>query len=125
MFNRSSGSCQFGTVGFFLLLHAGGAAIFAAGGFPAFAWGFVVATVALHHGTFLINSLAHVWGARRFGTGDNRHINHHFCRSPCRQDLGWREVDVTYYILQVPAFRGLAGDLRPFRPPRTVGGHAR
>ncbi len=36
------------------------------GGYPAFVWGFLASTVALYHGTFLINSLTHIWGTRRF-----------------------------------------------------------
>ena len=52
-----------------------GAAIFAAGGFPAFVWGFVVSTVLLWHGTFTINSLAHVWGSQRYPTGDQSRNN--------------------------------------------------
>lgn len=36
-------------------------AIYYIGGFPAFVWGYLVATVVLYHGTFLINSLAHIW----------------------------------------------------------------
>ncbi len=43
-------------------------AIYLIGGWPAFVWGFLVATVALYHGTFLINSLTHIWGTRRFAT---------------------------------------------------------
>jgi hypothetical protein len=31
-------------------------------------WGFGVSTVVLYHGTFTINSLAHLWGGRRFKT---------------------------------------------------------
>jgi len=117
-----------------------GAAVFAAGGFPAFVWGFVLATVLLYHGTFLINSVAHVWGTRRFDTrddsrnnfllalltlGEGWHNNHHFYQSSCRQGLRWWEVDVTYYILRLLALLGLARELRPFREPAAVRGDAR
>ena len=40
--------------------------LLASAAMPAFVWGFFVATVVLYHGTFLINSLAHIWGTRRF-----------------------------------------------------------
>ena len=39
-------------------------------GWAAFCWGFCLSTVALYHGTFLINSLSHIWGSRRFATPD-------------------------------------------------------
>ena len=52
-----------------------GAAIFLAGGLGAFLWGYVLSTVILYHATFCINSLAHVWGTRRFATGDESRNN--------------------------------------------------
>jgi stearoyl-CoA desaturase (Delta-9 desaturase) len=108
-----------------------GAAIFFIGGWDAFVWGFLVATVALYHGTFLINSLAHIWGSRRFPTpdesrnnfwlalvtlGEGWHNNHHHFMSSVRQGIRWWEVDVTYYVLQVLSWVGIARDLRAFKP---------
>ena len=63
-----------------------GAALYAAGGFPVFLWGFVVATVLLWHGTFSINSLAHLWGSRRFETEDHSRNN----SPPCPDHIGRR-----------------------------------
>ena len=34
-------------------------------------WGFFISTVACYHGTYTINSLCHVWGRRRYATGDD------------------------------------------------------
>jgi stearoyl-CoA desaturase (delta-9 desaturase) len=105
-------------------------AIFAIGGWPAFVWGYVVATVALWHGTFSINSLSHIWGWRRFATpdesrnnfwlalvtmGEGWHNNHHHFMSSTRQGIKWWEVDMTYYVLCVLSWLGIARDLRPFR----------
>ena len=104
-----------------------GLTIFGAFGFGAFVWGFVVSTVLLYHGTFSINSLAHVWGHRRYDTGDHSrnnlflalitlgegwHNNHHKFVHSCRQGLRWWEVDVTYYVLKFLSFLGIATDLR-------------
>jgi stearoyl-CoA desaturase (delta-9 desaturase) len=104
-----------------------GAAVFAIGGFPAFMWGFVLSTVVLWHGTFSINSLAHVWGSRRFETSDDSrnnfflalitlgegwHNNHHRYMSSARQGLRWWEIDVTYYVLRIMSLVGIARDLR-------------
>jgi hypothetical protein len=46
-------------------------ALFLLGGLPAAIWGSFVSTVVLWHGTFTINSLAHVFGSRRYGTRDD------------------------------------------------------
>ena len=91
-----------------------GAAFLFLGGCRAFLWGFLISTVMLFHGTFSINSLAHVWGSRRFDTpddsrnnflfalitlGEGWHNNHHRFMHACRQGLRWWEIDLTYYAL--------------------------
>jgi stearoyl-CoA desaturase (delta-9 desaturase) len=103
--------------------------IYLLGGWPAFVWGFVVSTVLLYHGTFVINSLAHIWGSRRFATpdesrnnfwlalvtmGEGWHNNHHHFMSSTRQGIRWWEVDATYYILRVLSWFRITRDLRPF-----------
>ena len=84
--------------------------------------------MALYHATFCINSLAHVWGTRRFETpdrsrnnlllalltlGEGWHNNHHAFPGACRQGLRWWEVDPTHGALRVLALFGIARDLRP------------
>ncbi|HUA32260.1 MAG TPA: acyl-CoA desaturase [Candidatus Binataceae bacterium] len=91
-------------------------------------WGFFISTVVLAHGTFTINSLAHVFGRRRYVTGDDSrnsfalamitmgegwHNNHHHYPASTRQGFYWWEVDVTYYILKVMSWLGIVWDLRP------------
>ena len=103
--------------------------IWAAGGFPAFAWGYLLSTVLLYHATFAINSVAHIWGSRPFATADDSrnnlllalvtlgegwHNNHHFCRSSCRQGVRWWEIDLTYLGLRLLSAFGIARGLRPF-----------
>ena len=95
-------------------------------------WGFVVSTVLLFHGTFTINSVAHLWGSRRFDTADDSrnnfvlalitlgegwHNNHHKFMYACQQGLRWWEVDVTYYALKILNWLGIARDLRGIRVP--------
>jgi len=107
-----------------------GAALWIVGGMPVFVWGFLVSTVLLYHGTFLINSLAHVWGTRRFATpdesrnnfwlavitlGEGWHNNHHHFMSSVRQGVRWWEVDVTYYVLRALSWVGITRNLRDFR----------
>jgi stearoyl-CoA desaturase (delta-9 desaturase) len=109
-------------------------AIFLIGGWDAFVWGFLAATVALYHGTFLINSLTHIWGSRRFATpdesrnnfvlavftmGEGWHNNHHHYMSSVRQGIRWWEIDPTYYILKMLSWVGIARDLRPFKAAPT------
>ena len=106
-----------------------GAATYVIGGWPGFVWGYVVATVCLYHGTFAINSIAHLWGTRTFETADDSrnnfwlavitlgegwHNNHHHCMSSARQGIRWWEFDPTYLVLRLFAATGLVRDLRPF-----------
>lgn len=103
------------------------------GGLPALVWGYFVSTVVLWHGCFSINSIAHVFGRKRYATGDESrnnwllalattgegwHNNHHHYQSSANQGFRWWEIDVTYYILRLMAAVGLVWDLR--RPPREV-----
>ncbi len=106
--------------------------------FLAFGWwglfiGFFFSTTVLWHATFTINSLAHVWGKRRYATtddsrnnwvlalltmGEGWHNNHHHHMSSCRQGFFWWEVDLSYYILKALSVVGLVWDIR--EPPRRV-----
>ncbi len=109
------------------------AAIFGIWGLEGLIWGFFVSTVALYHGTFFINSLAHVFGRRRFPTtdtsrnglllallanGEGWHNNHHYFQTSARQGFYWWEIDLTYYALRALAAVRLVRELR--EPPATV-----
>jgi stearoyl-CoA desaturase (delta-9 desaturase) len=48
-----------------------GLAFLVLGGVHAFVWGFLVSSVLVWHGSFAINSLAHVFGRRRYETPDD------------------------------------------------------
>jgi len=102
-------------------------ACFAIAGWPGLFIGFFLSTVLLWHNTFLINSLTHVWGKRRFDTtddsrnnfltailtlGEGWHNNHHHYQSSCRNGFYWWEIDVTYYVLKSLSWVGLVWDLR-------------
>jgi stearoyl-CoA desaturase (delta-9 desaturase) len=109
-----------------------GAAFYLTGGMAVFVWGYVLATVLLFHGTFSINSLAHIWGTRRFPTrdqsrnnfllalvtlGEGWHNNHHQFMYACRQGLRWWEVDITYYLIKLLSWIGM---VREIRAPRVL-----
>jgi stearoyl-CoA desaturase (delta-9 desaturase) len=116
-----------------------GAALFAIGGVPWLLWGFFVSTAVLWHGTFVINSLAHVMGRRRYETGDESrnslilalvtlgegwHNNHHFYASSANQGWFWWELDPSYTALRLLARLGLVSDLRT-PPPHVQFAHLR
>ena len=101
-------------------------ACLALGGWAGLVVGFFWSTVLVYHGTFLINSLAHVHGRARYVTGDDSrnnwwlalltlgegwHNNHHAYQRSTRQGFRWYEVDATYYALRVLAWAGVVRDL--------------
>jgi len=109
------------------------AVVFAIWGLDGLMWGFFVSTVLLYHGTFFINSLAHVLGRRRFPTADTSkngvllaliangegwHNNHHYFPTSARQGFYWWEVDLTYYVLRALAALRIVRELR--EPPAKI-----
>jgi stearoyl-CoA desaturase (delta-9 desaturase) len=103
------------------------------GGAHGLVWGYFVSTVLVWHGSFAINSLAHVFGTRPYATSDDSrnnwllallttgegwHNNHHHYQSSANQGFRWWQIDVTYYLLRLMAMCGLIWDLR--RPPAAV-----
>jgi stearoyl-CoA desaturase (Delta-9 desaturase) len=102
-------------------------------GLPGLVVGFVWSTVAVYHATFMINSLAHVFGKQRYLTGDDSrnnwllaiiamgegwHNNHHYYPGAARNGFFWWEVDFTYYILKGLEKLGIVWDLRA--PPASI-----
>src|SRR5215204_15850 len=93
-------------------------------------WGFFISTVLLYHGTFTVNSAAHLFGSRRFETADNSrnnflvalitlgegwHNNHHRYPSSERQGFYWWELDFSHYTLRALSVVGVVSDLK--KPP--------
>jgi stearoyl-CoA desaturase (delta-9 desaturase) len=109
----------------------GGLGLFALGGLPWLVWGGFISTVALWHGTFVINSLTHVFGERRYLTrdtsrnslvlaiitlGEGWHNNHHFHQNTANQGWFWWEIDITFYVLKLLSLVGVVSDLRKPSP---------
>ena len=105
----------------------------AVAGWPGLIVGFFWSTVAVYHGTFSINSLAHLVGKRRYVTGDDSrnnwllaiitmgegwHNNHHAYQSSARQGFYWWEYDPTFYLLTLLERLGLVWNLK--RPTAEV-----
>lgn len=106
---------------------------FAIDGWSGLVIGFFASTAVLYHGTFFINSLAHVHGSQRYVTGDTSrnnwwlavitlgegwHNNHHHYQRSTRQGFRWYEFDPTYYALRAMSWARLVWDLG--EPPAEV-----
>ena len=111
--------------------------------FVLFGWGglligFFLSTVLLWHGTFLVNSMAHIMGRRRYATpdtsrnsfliaivtgGEGWHNNHHYLPASVRQGFRWWEYDPTWYVLKGLAALHVVKDLK--NPPARLLDQAR
>lgn len=104
-----------------------GTACYVLGGAQALFGGFFLSTAILYHGTFTINSLAHVFGRRRYETtdtsknsfllalitlGEGWHNNHHHFQSSANQGFFWWEVDISFYVIRAMEFLGIAKDVK-------------
>ena len=110
-----------------------GVLAFLVGGWSGLVVGFFGSTLLLWHMTFMVNSVAHVWGKRRYGTGDTSrnsvtvalltmgegwHNNHHHYPACVRQGFFWWELDITYLVLRAGRTVGLVKDMR--EPPASA-----
>jgi stearoyl-CoA desaturase (delta-9 desaturase) len=113
---------------------AAGVFCFLVHGWMGLVVGFFISTVILYHTTFAINSFCHMFGKRRYETGEESknslwlalltmgegwHNNHHHYPLSCRQGFFWYEIDLTYYILFGLSKLGIVWDLKA-PPPRML-----
>lgn len=99
-------------------------------GWSGLVWGFLLSTILLYHGTFLVNSVCHIFGTRRYNTtdqsknnfwvalvtlGEGWHNNHHHYMSSANQGFKWWEIDMSYYTLKFLSLFGIVWGLR--KPP--------
>src|SRR5207253_10173186 len=91
----------------------------------------------VHHVTCTINSVCHLWGGRPFrsddhsrnnlifgilGMGEGWHNTHHAFPSSARHGLRWWQIDVSYYVIRLLTFLGLAGHVKlPSRQAQARG----
>jgi len=93
------------------------------GGLPLLLWGIFLRTVIGLHCTWMVNSITHTWGSRRFVTrdlstnnwwvalltfGEGWHNNHHAHPVSARHGIAWYEVDVNWYGIWALKKLGLA-----------------
>lgn len=102
-------------------------------GLTALLWGGGVRLFLLHHVTYSINSVCHVFGRRRFATpdesrnvlwlslfsfGESWHNNHHAFPTSARHGLGRWELDPAALVIRALAASGLAWDVVTVSPER-------
>ena len=98
-----------------------------AGVLLGFLWGGLVRVLLVHHVTWSVNSVCHLWGTRPFEShdesrnnpfvalfamGEGWHNNHHAFPTSARHGLRWWEFDLSYLIIRMMQAVGLASDVR-------------
>ena len=104
-----------------------GLALLAIGGLPWLLWGVFLRVVFGLHCTWMINSVTHIWGNRRFQTrddsknsfwvalftfGEGWHNNHHAYPTSARHGMTWSEVDLSWMQIKLMSWLGLAWDVK-------------
>lgn len=90
-------------------------------------WGVLLRVTVGFHVTWLVNSVTHLWGTRRFNThddstnnwwvalltgGEGWHNNHHAHPVSATHGMAWWEVDFNYGLIRMLALLGLAKDIK-------------
>ncbi|KAJ0586647.1 putative fatty acid desaturase domain, acyl-CoA desaturase [Helianthus annuus] len=103
------------------------ALLYVVGGFSYIVWVLGVAGTLGYHGTFLVNSVCHIWGSHVWNTGDlsknnwwvallsfgeGWHNNHHAFEYSARHGLEWWQIDVGWYIIRFLEVVGLATNVK-------------
>jgi stearoyl-CoA desaturase (delta-9 desaturase) len=104
-----------------------------AAGLTGLLWGGAVRLFVLHHMTYSINSICHVFGRRAFNTTDESrnvfwlalptfgeawHNNHHAFPTSARHGLGRWQLDPSALVIRALAGCGLAWDVVTVSPDR-------
>jgi stearoyl-CoA desaturase (delta-9 desaturase) len=98
-----------------------------AGALWGFLWGGLVRILFVHHITWSVNSVCHLWGTRPFSVGDHSrnnavvgffalgegwHNNHHAFPTSARHGLHWWQFDISYIVIRLMSLLGLARKVR-------------
>jgi len=104
-----------------------GLSLFASGGWSWLLWGTALPVTIGFHVTWMVNSITHLWGQRRFATSDDSrnnlwvalltggegwHNNHHAYPVSARHGLAWYEMDINYYGICLLEKFGLASHIK-------------
>lgn len=98
-----------------------------------FLWGGLVRVLLVHHVTWSVNSVCHLWGTRPFRShdesrnnaivgalalGEGWHNNHHAFPTSARHGLRWWEFDLSWIVIWTLHKAHLAWDVRTPTPER-------
>lgn len=90
-------------------------------------WGGLVRVFLVHHITWSVNSIGHLWGRRPhksndqsrdnfvlgiLALGEGWHNSHHAFPTSARHGLRWWQPDISYYVIRLLALMGLAWNVR-------------
>jgi stearoyl-CoA desaturase (delta-9 desaturase) len=97
-------------------------------GLSLLVWGGFLRIVWVWHCTWFVNSVTHIWGYRNYETrddsrniwwvalvtfGEGWHNNHHANPSAARSGHRWWEADITYGVIKLLQWTGLAWRILP------------
>jgi fatty-acid desaturase len=114
---------------YYLPLIISGVLLFLLGGWSMVLWGVFLRVVFGWHSTWLVNSVTHFFGSRRFETrddstnnwfvailtfGEGWHNNHHASPSSARHGLKWYEFDQNWLTIQIFKKLGWAKNIRVY-----------
>lgn len=93
----------------------------------AFLWGGLVRIFLVHHVTWSVNSVCHIWGQRPYRSeddsrnnilfgllafGEGWHNTHHAFPTSARHGLTWWQIDISYWVIYTLASLGLAWNVK-------------
>ncbi len=97
------------------------------GAWLGFLWGGLARVFLVHHITWSVNSICHLFGSSDYKVNDHSrnnlfvalasfgegwHNNHHAFPSSAKQGLKWWQLDVSWYIIRTMQFLGLAWNVQ-------------
>ena len=92
-----------------------------------FVWGGLVRILVVHHITWSVNSICHIWGSKPYRSedesrnnvivgvlalGEGWHNNHHAFPTSARHGLEWWQFDSSWVVIRTLAAFGLVWDIR-------------
>jgi stearoyl-CoA desaturase (delta-9 desaturase) len=98
-----------------------------------FLWGGLARIFLVHHVTWSVNSVCHIWGSQPFpnhdhsrnnaffgllAMGEGWHNNHHAFPASARHGLRWWQFDLSYALIRLMSWLGLAWDVKVPRASR-------
>lgn len=97
------------------------------GALLGFIWGGLIRVFLVHHITWSINSICHIFGKREYASNDDSrnnlicgilaqgegwHNNHHAFPTSARHGLKWWQFDLSWIVIRSMQLLGLAWDVR-------------